>query len=108
MECFKTEDEHYKVMIYYVDDYQTALSDKKFDKDAFMIKIIPKVLDMPRINVDLVPDVPQISVISDRAYLGIIYDQDLDDHIQKMTYARAAIQQIKGLFHTHFPGVLRG
>lgn len=104
--CFKLNDTYYKTIIYYIGDYETALRNKQFDKNDFMITIKAKDEAMPGIRINLIPDTPEIVIIDNGINLGIIHDYEINEQIERLKEVQAAIQNIRNLFHTHFPQLL--
>lgn len=107
MKCFKSENPYYKIMLRYVGDYGTALADHQFDKNDIWVTVTQKDEYMPDIHVNLLPDRPEIFLTDNSMNLGIIRECEIDLQMQRLKQAQVTIQEIKDLFHKHFPNVLQ-
>ena len=105
VKCFKSENPYYKIMLRYVGDYETALADHQFDKNDIWVTIIQKDEYMPDIHVNLLPDRPEIFLTDNSMNLGIIRECEIDLQMQRLKQAQVTIQEIKDLFHEHFPNI---
>lgn len=93
-------------MLRYVGNYETALADHQFDKNDIWMTITPKDGYMPDIRVNLLPDRPEIFLTENNINLGIIREHEIGLQIQRLKQAQVTIQEIKDLFHEHFPDIL--
>lgn len=61
---------------------------------------------MPDITINLLHSKPDIFITESSMNLGIIYDHEIEQHIERLRHAQTTIQEIKELLQKHFPSII--
>lgn len=99
----KIKTEYYQIfLIYMCDDYETRLKQQNFAGKDIIVTIVPLDLSLYQINVIFNP--PRILIHPPKLDMGIIYPENIPEHIENLKIVGETAEIIKELLRYNFPG----